>query len=246
MRVAINQPTYLPWIGYLDLIDQVDLFVILDSVQFEKQSWQQRNRIRTATGLQWLSVPVKFRGRFGQLIKDVEIREPDFYRSHVRAIELAYRRSPYFGRYFGPLEEFLRVRSTGLLADLNFDVIFWLLEMMQIRTPLQKSSTLAQSGKRTELLANICKSVGATEYVSPLGSAEYLLSEQEILAREGIKISFQNYSHPEYRQVFSPFEPFASVIDLLFNAGERSLEILRSGRRECYSAQQLQALAHVG
>ena len=246
MRVAINQPTYLPWIGYFDLIDQVDLFVIFDSVQFEKQSWQQRNRIKTPTGLQWLTVPVRFRGRFGQLIKDVEIREPGFWRNHVRAIELAYRRAPYFDRYFDSFRELLQGRSDGLLADLNFDLISWFMKMMEVRTPLVKSSTLAQSGKRTELLANLCKSVSATEYVSPLGSAEYLLAEQEILSSDGIEISFQNYSHPGYRQVFAPFEPFASVIDLLFNEGERSLEILRSGRRECYSAQHLQAMAHAG
>src|SRR5436190_12519578 len=119
MRVAINQPTYLPWMGYFDLIDQVDLFVVLDGVQFEKQSWQQRNRIKVRGGLQWLVVPVHFRGRLGQLIKDVEIRECDFWRDHIRAIELAYRKSPFFDRYFPYLAGLLESHNKGLLCDLN-------------------------------------------------------------------------------------------------------------------------------
>src|SRR5580704_12957199 len=108
VKVAISQPTYLPWLGYFDLIDQVDVFVLLDNVQFEKQSWQQRNRIKTPTGLQWLTVPVIFRGRFGQLIKDVEIREAEFWRNHLRAIELNYRRARFFHQYFEELSSRLK------------------------------------------------------------------------------------------------------------------------------------------
>jgi hypothetical protein len=91
MKIATSQPTYLPWLGYFDLIDQVYTFVFLDNVRFEKQSWQQRNRIKTPAGLQWLTVPVLFRGRFGQLINEVEIRDIEFSRNHLRAIELNYR-----------------------------------------------------------------------------------------------------------------------------------------------------------
>src|SRR5579864_5457599 len=118
MKVAISQPTYLPWLGYLDLIDQVDTFVLLDNVQFEKQSWQQRNRIKTPTGLQWLTVPVIFKGRFGQHIQDVEIRE-DFAAKHLRALELNYRRAQYFDQYFPALTTVLQEFGAGRhLADL--------------------------------------------------------------------------------------------------------------------------------
>jgi len=246
MKIAINQPTYLPWMGYFDLIDQVDLFVILDNVQFEKQSWQQRNRIKTAAGLQWLTVPVKFRGRFGQLIGDVEIRDSSFWCNHVRAIELAYRRAPYFDRYFSQLKSILEKQAAGRLVELNLGLLRWLLDVLEIRTPLKLASGLGQGGKRTELLANICDTVGATEYLSPLGSASYLLSEQDILRHCGIGILFQNYAHPEYRQLFPPFEPFASVLDLLFNEGDRALQILRSGRRAAYLSHELDELAHAG
>ncbi|MGH9516580.1 MAG: WbqC family protein [Terriglobales bacterium] len=242
MKIAINQPTYLPWMGYFDLIDQVDLFVILDNVQFVKQSWQQRNRIRTGNGLQWLTVPVAFRGRLGQLIKDVEIRDREFARGHIRAIELAYRRSLFFAQYFPSLRERLQELREGLLLDLNLGLISWALEILKIKTPLIRASSLGATGKRTELLANICEVVGATEYFSPLGSAEYLLAEQALLRQRGIDISFQNYQHPQYRQVFKPFEPFASVIDLIFNCGEQALAVIRGGRSQPYSVEQLSSV----
>src|SRR5271169_2190069 len=138
MRIAISQPTYLPWIGYLDLIDQVDTFVFLDNVQFEKQSWQHRNRIKTPTGLQWLTVPVLFRGRFGQLINEVEIRDIEFSRNHLRAIELNYRRAPFFNDYFEQLSSRMttktRCSSGALIADLDIDLIEWFMNLLGIET----------------------------------------------------------------------------------------------------------------
>ena len=228
--------------GYFDLIDQVDLFVILDNVQFVKQSWQQRNRIRTDNGLQWLTIPVAFRGRLGQLIKDVEIRDFGFARNHIRAIELAYARSPFFSRYFPSLSERIGELRKGPLLELNLGLIRWALEILKIKTPLVQASTLVVHGKRTELLANICEALGADEYLSPLGSAEYLLAEQAVLRQRRVEVAFQNYHHPQYQQVFTPFEPFASVIDVIFNSGDQAAAVIRSGRREPYSVEQLSAL----
>ena len=242
MNIAISQPTYLPWVGYLDLMDQVDLFVILDNVQFVKQSWQQRNRIKTAAGLQWLTVPVKLHGRFGQLISEVEIREPDFHVDHLRAIELAYRRTPNFDAYFSGVRERLAVRQSELLVDLNLSLLTWIAEKLQIKTPLVRASTFGQSGKRTELLANICSGLGATTYISPAGSADYLLLEEELLTARGVEVLFHHYEHPAYCQLHKPFTPFASAIDLMFNEGEGALDILRSGRRPCYSVSEMREL----
>ncbi|MFZ1132843.1 MAG: WbqC family protein [Terriglobales bacterium] len=232
MKIAIAQPTYLPWLGYFDLLDQVDQFVLLDTVQFEKQSWQQRNRIKTPTGLLWLTVPVVFRGRLGQRIVDVEIRDPDFWRDHLRAVELNYRRAPFFDRYYPPLQEVLSASPGLRLAELTVTLVRWLVEDMGITTPIVRSSELAVDGKRTELLGEICNLSGATTYVSPLGSADYLLDELPILTGRGVEVVFQHYEHPTYRQLFPPFQPYASVLDLLFNEGENSLAAIRSGRRE--------------
>jgi hypothetical protein len=231
MRIAICQPTYLPWLGYFDLTDQVDTFVLLDVVQFEKQSWQQRNRIKTPTGLQWLTVPVVFRGRLEQKICEVEIRDGDFVRKHLRAIELNYARAPFFHQHFPRLSKILRqFAGGGRLADLNRRLTEWFLEQLQIRTPLILASSIGVEGRRTQLLADICQKLGATVYVSPIGSAEYLLGDTNILADAGVQTVFHNYTHPTYRQQYPPFLPFASAIDLIFNESERSMEIIRSGR----------------
>jgi hypothetical protein len=233
MKIAISQPTYLPWLGYFDLIDQVDTFVLLDNVQFEKQSWQHRNRIKTPAGLQWLTVPVLFRGRFGQLINEVEIRDIEFSRNHLRAIELNYRRAPFFDKYFQDLS--IRMRTTSscatLIADLDIRLIEWFMDVLGIQTRLLLSSRLEQPGRRTELLANICESLGAKQYLSPLGSSAYLLQEIHVLLEKDLDVAFQHYEHPQYRQLFPPFCPYASILDLIFNEGERALEILRGGRR---------------
>lgn len=242
MKIAISQPTYLPWVGYFDLIDEVDSFVVLDNVQFEKQSWQQRNRIKTPTGLQWLTVPVQFRGRLGQKILEVEIREAEFWRKHLRAIELNYRRSPYFDEYFAELTNILKnYGANSRLVDVNVCLLNWFLKILGVRTPIILASSLGEEGKRTELLANICQHLRATEYLSPLGSAAYLLDELLIFSSRNIGVSFQNYTHPEYKQLFPPFIPYASVLDLILNEGPRSMEIIRRGRSEPFPPQHAAA-----
>jgi hypothetical protein len=231
MKVAISQPTYLPWAGYFDLIDQVDRFVFLDTVQFEKRSWQQRNRIKTIDGLLFLTVPVVVKGRFEQKIKDVEIESPFFVRKHVRSIESSYRRAPYFSRYFNEFASVFDGCSAGSrLAELNIRMVQWLCSAMGITTPLLRSSEIENEGGRLERLLQICRFLGADSYLSPLGSSNYLLEDIPKFQENGIEVGFQSYSHPQYSQLFGPFEPHASVIDLLFNEGDRSLSILRGGR----------------
>jgi hypothetical protein len=246
VKIAISQPTYLPWLGYFDLIDQVDVFVLLDDVQFEKQSWQQRNRIKTPIGLQWLTVPVMFHGRFSHFLKDVAIRDAEFSRTHLRALEQNYRRSRFFDRYFADLGVCLKCPAGALLADLNLRLLEWLMSAMGIRTRLVRSSGLPQAGRRTERLANICASFGADQYLSPLGSAGYLLPEVNVLADRAVEVAFQHYEHPEYAQLFPPFQAYASVLDLIFNEGERSLEILRGGRRDPFSTLQVREQIQTG
>lgn len=242
MRIAIAQPTYLPWLGYFDLIDQADCFVLLDHVQFEKQSWQQRNRIKGPAGLQWLTVPVAFRGRLGQSILDVSIREPQFWKTHLRAIELSYRRSPHFDRYFPALSKILEEHADSLV-DLNLHAIDWLCQLLGVSTKRVRSSEMGAEGKRSELLVNICRQLGADHYLSPLGSSVYLLEEMNCFSAAAIAVRFQHYEHPEYRQLFPPFCQYASVLDLIFNEGERSLEIIRSGRRTSFLPDELMVAA---
>jgi WbqC-like protein family len=233
LRIAIAQPTYLPWLGYFDLLDQVDRFVLLDSVQFERQSWQQRNRIKTPQGLAWLTIPVVFRGKLNQNIADVNIRVPDFWRDHLRAIELNYRRAPFFERYYDEFRQRIEISVSSLsLSELTISLLHWLAEIIGITTPMVRSSQLPVHGKRTGLLAEICLSLGASAYLSPLGSSEYLLDELPTLTGRGINVAFHHYEHPVYRQLFPPFQPYACILDLLFNEGDNALQIIRSGRRQ--------------
>jgi hypothetical protein len=240
MKVAIAQPTYLPWLGYFDLLDQVDQFVVLDSVQFEKQSWQQRNRIKTPIGLQWLTVPVMFRGRLHQKIREVEIREAEFWRDHLAAVELNYRRSRFFDTYFSDFANLLQSKSsTHRLVELTSGIISWFADILNIRTPIVFSSDLPVQGKRTELLAEICTHLGASLYLSPIGSAAYLLEEMEALTARGIAVEFQHYEHPDYRQLFPPFQPYACTLDLMMNEGCQASDIIRSGRRRPLLPEQI-------
>lgn len=239
---VVFQPTYLPWAGYFDLIDSADVFVLLDNVQFEKQSWQQRNQIRGFHGLEWLTVPVRIKGRFGQLIGEVALSNPEFFRAHLRAIELHYRRAPHFERYMEPLRAVLESgAATGSLALLNAQLIAWLCAELGIDTPIRLASGLAPEGKRSAMLVDLCHKVGAARYLSTAGAWDYLREDQQLFGAAGIDLQLHDYRHPAYRQVYAPFLPYASVLDLLFNEGADARAILVGGRRAARAPQDMPA-----
>ncbi len=244
--VAIMQPTYLPWVGYFDLLDQADVFVFLDDVHFSRQSWQQRNRIRTAKGLEWLTVPVLRKGRGGQLIRDVELnaRVP-FAEKHLRSVSLNYGRAPHFAEHFEQFGAVLRsAAATGRLVELNISLIDWLASQFDIATRRVRSSGLGAAGERSALLLDICRRVGADAYLSPRGALTYLVEDHRLFEQGGLPVFVHSYEHPEYAQVYRPFIPFASAIDLLFAVGPESLKIIRSGRRRPFALAE--AVATVG
>lgn len=237
------QPTSLPWIGYFDLIDQSDVFVFLDNVQFGKQTWQQRNRLRSSSGLEWITIPVLIKGRFGQMIKDVEINQSVFFDGFLKQLRQNYSRAAYFKKFFGEFSSvFENAYKLGKLCDFNIAIIEWLCLKLSLPAVFLRSSQLKASGKRSELLVSILKELGAGYYISPAGSSVYLDQEYGIFAENNIPIFYQNYVHPQYTQVYKPFIAYASCIDLLFNEGEKSLEIIRSGRRELVEAKHEMAL----
>ncbi len=236
MKIAIMQPTYLPWLGYFDLMAQAEIFVFLDNVQFSKQSWQQRNRIKTPKGLEWLTVPVLIKGRFGQTIEQVELRDPTFWVEHFRAFEVHYARAHFWQTYQQELyNRFQTSASQPRLAQVNCLLVEWLADILDIRTPMVRASTLGVEGKRSARLVEICRVLGANEYLSPRGSAEYLDLDQQVFEHAAIDVTLQNYSHPTYRQLFPPFLPYASVMDLILNEGSRAREILIAGRGATFS-----------
>lgn len=234
------QPTYLPWIGYFSLIHQADYFVFLDNVQFEKQSWQQRNRILGPKGLEWITVPVLIKRRFGQLISDVEISTSGFYEKHIKQIQQNYRRARYYDDYntelFDCLSEYGKARS---LCDLNIALIQWFSRKLTLNTHFIKASELNAGGRRSERLVNILKELNSSHYISPMGSADYIKQDYSIFKNNNITVSFENYFHPEYKQVYNKFTPYASIVDLLFNEGPGSLSILVSGQKKNFAMEEI-------
>lgn len=226
-KIAIMQPTYLPWSGYIALAMSVDQFVYLDSVQFSRRSWQQRNRIKTSNGETLLTVPV-VKGPREQNICDVEIfKNGDFPLKHIETLLHAYSKSRYFSDYSEMLFSILNEGHKSL-AELNIRISNWIFETLDVKVKTLRSSSLNLSGNKDELLSNICTSLDAEHYVSPIGSSSYL-DNSSYFGEEGIKFSYMNYSPTEYKQLYGDFIPSLSVIDLLFNEGKHSLEIIKKG-----------------
>ena len=227
---VIMQPTYLPWIGYFDLMDQSDIFVFLDSVQFTKRSWQQRNRIKSADGELMLTVPVLSKGLRDQKISETAVDvSSDFRRKHSTAIEHAYARAPHYAEYSKEFHVLL-AKGHSSLAELNIELIRWLAGSFGIRKEFVRSSQTKVAGRSSELLVGICRELGVSRYLSAAGSREYI-EEEKKFEGSGLELVYHDYHHPEYSQMHGAFLPYLSALDLLFNeGGTKGLEILRAGR----------------
>lgn len=236
MRAVILQPTYLPWIGYFGLIDLADVFVFYDDVQFVMRSWQRRNRILMRNkGPIWLSVPVKV--EFGQNINEVMINTDIAWRDkHWTTIMHAYSRAPFFLEYASALEE-IYTNEWKNLADLNITLIGKLSQILGIRdTRFLRSSELDVKGKKTDRLLNVLKKIGADEYVSGPAARSYI--ETDKFREQNIALYWHEFSHPTYPQLSGDFVPHLSVIDLMCNVGEKSLEVIRTGEENSLKKQE--------
>jgi hypothetical protein len=226
MKAAIMQPTYLPWMGYFDLIDQVDHFVFLDNVQFSKQSWQQRNRIKTHQGILTLTVPVI--QNHDQLVLDVDINNRKRWtEKHWRSIEAAYAKAPYQHLLKAEFKEIYN-QPWEHLCDLNVAVIKVLMSILGIKTPTYRSSQLiSETCDRGERLVKICQMLHCDQYISPEGAKEYLSEERSIFEEFGIVVQFQSFQHSVYRQLHGTFVPQLSIIDFVCSVGTDALTVMR-------------------
>jgi hypothetical protein len=225
MIVTIHQPEHLPWLGFFDKMRQADVFVLLDTTQFAKDDFQNRNRIRAGDAPAWLTVPVYSRGASQQLISDVRVCNEQNWRGRCSGLLRAhYRRAPYWAAHESFLEGIYATTWTHL-AKLNVALIGYLAEQLGIRTRLVLASDLGvweRGGTSTNL--TICRRLGATAYLSGEHGREYL--DEEAFAEHGIAVRYQAFHHPVYAQLGPGFVPRLSVIDLLLNHGGDSLEIL--------------------
>jgi WbqC-like protein family len=227
MILAVHQPQYLPWLGYFHKIANCDLFIFLDDVQYKKREFQNRNKIKTPNGPLWLSVPVVTKGRYTQNIRDVKISpDDDWAQEHLKSIEHNYTKAPFFSEHRKFLHGLYKTPH-DLLTEVSMSIIKYVMVYLKINIPFKISSEYNIATTSSERIVDLCKKTGADTYLSGAGGREYM--DVSLFSKNGIKVVYQDFKHPEYPQLHGKFEPFLSVIDLLLNCGPQSREILLNG-----------------
>ncbi len=227
MILTAGQPSFLPWLGTFAKIAQADLWCSFDAVQMTRRDWVTRNYIKTASGPLMLSVPVH--GGMDKRICEVEIAASNWTRKHMRSIELAYRKAPFFEQHFAGVGAILDLYSDGgLIAELNTDLLRYFLRALSIQVPIVNASDYDFRGDKSALVLDMCRQLKATAYIFG-GEGENYADKDAFLAA-GVEARFQKYVHPEYAQLHGAFQPRMCVLDLLMMAGTASLEIL-TGRQ---------------
>ena len=229
-KVAIMQPTFMPWIGYFAMINEVDEFVFLNHVQFEKRSWQHRNKIKTINGESWITIPVLSKGKQNQSIQQTEIAYDGLERSLLKiskTIHQSYSKAPFYKYYIEELDSIM-FKGYRYISDLNQELIRFFSNKIGINTEIKISSDMMLSQHKAELLAEICTLLNADEYLSAPGSKVYI-DKSDAFSRARVNLKYFNYVHPEYKQLHKGFLPYMSILDLLFNTGKDSKSIIESG-----------------
>ena len=225
MIVAIHQPNYLPWLGFFHKMHKSDVFVLLDDIQYTKGYVCNRNKIKTRQGWIWLTVPVLTKGKLNQQIKDTKINNRVHWgKKHWKSISSNYEKAEFFFKY-SPFFKDLYWKEWDLLSDLNENIITYITKQLGINTEIVRASELeGVKGNKSDLLISICKAVGADTYLSGAYAAIYM--EEKKFKENNLKLIYQKFKHPTYTQLWGKFIPQMSAIDLLFNEGPKSLEIL--------------------
>ena len=219
MKVGIIQSNFLPWRGYFDFIREVDLFILHDDLQYTKGDWRNRNKIKTPRGAQWITVPVHYR-HTAQLIEETSIDNSKLWaRGMLNRIRDSYQRAPHFEPYFSELSDLL-LEPAAAISDLNLHLIKWVCSHLDIKTPITFSREYHPQGAKTERLIGILKQVETTTYLSGPAAQAYLVPE--MFEQAGICLEYKNYDYPAYEQLYPPYDPAVSIIDLLFMVGKNA------------------------
>lgn len=225
MILAAHQPNYLPWAGYIYKVAQADVFVLADDVQYTKNGYINRNRVRTHDGCQWMTVPVRSHGRAGQVIAETEVaNDQPWARKHMQTIEWNYRNAPFYDMHASFLQGVFQSPPEKLL-DLNLQLLRYVLAQLDIDTPVRLSSELTLRPERSQRLADMAISCGCDTYLAGSGGSRQYLDE-EVLTSAGVEVQYVDFEHPQYPQCYAGFEKGMNAFDLLFNCGSRSREVL--------------------
>ena len=225
MRVGVIQSNYLPWRGYFDFIDEVDLFVVHDDLQYTKGDWRNRNRIKTPQGLRWITVPVHYR-HTAQRICETEIDySRDWRREHRNMLAAHLARAPHLDDVLALVEpEFDAGHAT--ISALNIALMRAVCGYLRITTPMRMSAEFGLTHTRTERLVELLSAVGATTYVSGPSARAYL--KEERFRAAGIRLEYKEYAYAPYRQLWGPYDPAVSIVDTIANCGPAARDILTS------------------
>ena len=225
-KVAILQSNYIPWKGYFDLIACVDEFIIYDDMQFTKRDWRNRNKIKTPSGLQWISVPVFSKGKFQQKINETKIDGNHWQKNHWNTLKKNYSRASFFEEIYHWLKPLYLEKSYIFISDLNITFIKAICSFLRINTKISYSSDYELIGDKSERLANLCKQVGATEYVSGPTAKSYI--DADVFNSLEIELTWFDYGGYEpYQQLWGDFFHDVSVLDLMFNCGQDATKYLK-------------------
>lgn len=225
MKISIQQPEYFPWIGYFDKILQVDKVVFLDNVQFKKRYFENRNKVRTYQGWTWINTPVKTKGRYTQKIMEVEIdNSRPWQKRIIFTITHHYKKSPYWKDFGEELCELIS-KPYELLVDFNLEISLFLMDKLGVKPEWCLASSLKTEHSGSDLILEICQKMNATDYLSGKDGKDYLKGEDFTI--NGIQIYYQDFVHPVYTQIHGDFKAGMSVIDLYFNHGPDSTNIIK-------------------
>lgn len=229
-KIAIVQSNYIPWKGYFDMIAAVDEFLLFEDVQFTRRDWRNRNQIKTSQGLQWLTIPVKVKGKYHQTIRETEINGPDWAEMHWKAIIQNYRRAPYFEEVSTLFEPIYQQCQYVYLSELNRALIEAVCRFLGISTKIGSSCDYQLIEGKNERLADLCIQAGGSEYISGPAAKGYI--DEGVFAARDIKLSWFDYSdYPEYPQLWGDFVHGVTILDLLFNCGKNASNYMKHVRK---------------
>jgi hypothetical protein len=234
-KVFITQSNYIPWKGYFDAINEADVFVVYDHVQYTKNDWRNRNRIKTANGIIWLTIPV-LQISLQQKINETRIIQKNWNEKHWKALALSYAKAPFFKQYKDIFEETYTSIETDNLSEVNQIFINLICKILRIDTPIIRSTDLDISEPdRVKRLVNICRQLEADEYISGPSAKNYL--DESLFHEANMTVKWiDNSGYEPYKQLYEPFEHAVSVVDLIFNEGESATTYMKSFKPQTIEA----------
>jgi hypothetical protein len=225
VKVGIIQSNYIPWRGYFDFIDSVDLFIFHDDLQYTKDDWRNRNKIKTSKGTMWLTVPVRYKHTSQKINETTIDYSQDWVRKHLLQLKQWYETASHFETYFSKLENILQTSFESISA-LNIALCHWIMSELEITTPTRLSHEFQPHGSKTERLIDLLKKVNATTYLSGPNAKNYL--NETPIYHNDIILEYKTYNYPAYEQLWGEFAGNVSVLDLLFNVGPKARNYLKS------------------